>query len=322
MSGVGATARAVEFLASDGYRLRGYAWQAQPDRSGKAPPPGGAQKVARPVVIVNAATSVRCRYYARFADYLSENGCDVVAYDYRGIGVSRHGPLKHLAATWFDWGVLDFEAVLAWVAAEFPGQPVCVAAHSFGGCATGLARSAPDIARIFTVGAQFAHWRDYAVAHRKRMFVRWHIVMPAIAKLFGYFPGKRLGWLEDTPFGVVKDWSSSTPRLEDRPGAANLSFTSSLNRVTAPILAISISDDPFGTIAAVDRLLRYFRASRRTLAQITPASIGEPEIGHFGFFHDRYRATLWPIALAWLRDGKLSLPADGRVVSESEGVMG
>ena len=45
----------------------------------------------RPVVIINAATSLRCRYYSRFADYLYTNGLDVITYDYRGIGESRSG---------------------------------------------------------------------------------------------------------------------------------------------------------------------------------------------------------------------------------------
>ena len=30
----------------------------------------------RPVVIINAATSLRCRYYSRFADYLYTNGLE------------------------------------------------------------------------------------------------------------------------------------------------------------------------------------------------------------------------------------------------------
>jgi hypothetical protein len=34
--------------------------------------------------------------------------------------------------------------------------------------------------------------------------------MPLLTRVFGYFPGKRLGWLEDTPAGVVHDWSTPT----------------------------------------------------------------------------------------------------------------
>lgn len=65
----------------------------------------------RPVVIINAATSVRCRHYSRFADYLFANGLDVITYDYRGIGESRDGSLRGFKASWSDWGMLDFEAI-------------------------------------------------------------------------------------------------------------------------------------------------------------------------------------------------------------------
>lgn len=130
--------------AADGYSLGGFCWRhAQPDPQ-------------RPLVIINAATSVRCRYYARFADYLFAHGCDVLTYDYRGIGESRPASLRGFQASWSDWGRLDFEAMLAHAAAHFPGQPVDVVGHSFGGCAVGLAPSAGQIRRVVMVGAQFA----------------------------------------------------------------------------------------------------------------------------------------------------------------------
>jgi len=70
--------------AADGYRLGGFTWRhASPDP-------------LRPVVIINAATSVRCRHYSRFAAYLFANGFDVIIYDYRGIGESRPKSMRHL----------------------------------------------------------------------------------------------------------------------------------------------------------------------------------------------------------------------------------
>ncbi|SFB00393.1 alpha/beta fold hydrolase [Pseudomonas sp. NFPP24] len=279
--------------AADGHILGGFAW-----RHIRTDP-------ARPVVIINAATSVRCRHYARFADYLFANGFDVITYDYRGIGESRNGSLRHFKASWSDWGVLDFEAMLTRAQREFPGQPIDVVAHSFGGCAAGLAASGAVIRRIVTVGAQFAYWRDYAPSGRWRMFAKWHVVMPLLTALCGYFPGKRLGWLEDTPAGVVRDWSMPTPRYETRPSGralGNLPFS----RVKAQILAISITDDPFGTVAAIERLLGYFDGSERTHLRIAPEDIGENQVGHFAFFRSEYQDRLWPIAMAWLQNGQLA----------------
>jgi predicted alpha/beta hydrolase len=287
--------------AADGFILGGFTWRH------------ASRNSARPVVIINAATSVRCRHYTRFADYLHANGFDIITYDYRGIGESRPASMKGLRASWSDWGALDFEAMLKRAQREFPGQPIDVVAHSFGGCAAGLGASGPVIRRVVTVGAQFAYWRDYAPAHRWRMFGKWHLVMPVLTLLCGYFPGKRLGWLEDTPAGVVRDWSTSTARYEKRPSGQDL-HVKTFAAVKAQILAISISDDPYGTIPAIERLLGYFTHSRKTHLRIAPEDIDQTEVGHFAFFRSAYQATLWPIALSWLQSGELAPGTPGRLV--------
>lgn len=291
-------------IAPDGFILGGFTWR-HPSRD-----------AARPVVIINAATSVRCRHYSRFADYLFAHGFDVITYDYRGIGESRPASLKGLQASWSDWGALDFEAMLKRAQREFPEQPINVVGHSFGGCAAGLGASGQLIRHLVTVGAQFAYWRDYAPAHRWRMFGKWHVVMPLVTMLCGYFPGKRLGWLEDTPAGVVRDWSAPTARYEKRPSGQGI-HVRSFAAVTAKALAISISDDPYGTIPAIERLLAYFTGSTNTHLRIAPEDIGEKEVGHFAFFHSAYQATLWPIALSWLQNGELAPGTPGRTVPRS-----
>jgi predicted alpha/beta hydrolase len=53
-------------------------------------------------VIINSATSVRCRYYSRFASFLFGEGFDVITYDYRGIGESRPVSLRGFDAGWID----------------------------------------------------------------------------------------------------------------------------------------------------------------------------------------------------------------------------
>ncbi|MHA6231958.1 alpha/beta hydrolase family protein [Pseudomonas fluorescens group sp. PF-69] len=290
--------------AEDGFLLGGFTWRH------------AVQDTQRPVVIINAATSVRCRHYSRFADYLFANDFDVITYDYRGIGESRPASLKGLKASWSDWGALDFEAMLKRAQREFPDQPIDVVGHSFGGCAAGLGASGRLIRRLVTVGAQFAYWRDYAPAHRWRMLGKWHVVMPLITMIYGYFPGKRLGWLEDTPAGVVRDWSTPTARYERRPSGQDLHIRN-FAAVTAKALAISVSDDPYGTIPAIERLLGYFTHASNTHLRIAPEDIGEKEVGHFAFFRSAYQATLWPIALSWLQNGELAPGTPGRTVPRS-----
>lgn len=269
-------------------------------------------------MIVCAATSVRCRYYSRFAHYLFNHGFEVMLFDYRGIGESRTGSLRGFKASWSDWGVLDFQAMLERAQREWPGQPIDVLGHSFGGCAAGLAASSSKIRRLLTVGAQFAYWRDYSATERWQMLFKWHALMPFLTLLCGYFPGKRLGWLEDTPSGVVRDWSALSPHYEQRPSGRSVARsnpTLPFASVSAQTLAIGLTDDPFGTVPAIERLLSYFSHAPRTHLRISPQQIGETDIGHFGFFHSRFQHNLWPIALHWLQHGALPEQVPGQVLA-------
>ncbi len=285
--------------ASDGCPISGLIWHR--DEPGRA----------RKLVVVIPATSVSCAFYSRFAEYLFSNGYDVATFDYRGIGLSRPKHLRGFRADWVDWGAMDVEAVLAHLGTMYPGVDISIVAHSIGGLTMGMAPSAAKVRRIVTVAAQYAYWRDYHPDHRLAMLLRWHVAMPVLTALCGYFPGKRLGWLEDTPAGIVWDWTRMGPDFEnslrknsyvgiEREGDL---LRARLARVTAPILAISFEDDPFGTKIAIERLLRYFTASVRVRRRISPGDIGESAIGHFGFFQKRFAARLWPIALEFLNGG-------------------
>jgi predicted alpha/beta hydrolase len=280
--------------AADGYALRGRAW----------------------------LTSVRCEYYGRFAAFLHGRGFDVYTYDYRGIGNSRPASLRGFEADWLHWGGLDFEAVLRAAAGASPGQPVHVVGHSAGGFLVGLAPSNALVERVFMVGAQYAYWPDYLGRRRLGMLLRWHLLMPLLTAAFGYFPGKRLGWLEDTPRGVVRDWTARHARFEDayRGGARALDDAARADLVRrfaamrAQILALGLDDDEYGTVAAVQRLLRYFGGSRVTHLHLSAAAAGMAPVGHFGFFHARHERSLWPLALEWLQHGRVAPPGGGQLI--------
>lgn len=301
--------------AADGFAIKGFFWRH-----------AGTSRGTRPVVIINPATSVRCRYYFRFAVFLFEQGFDVIAYDYRGIGESRPATLRGFGACWIDWGRLDFDAVLRHTKRSFPGQPIDVVAHSVGGFILGFAQSNHRIRRVVTVGAQYAYWRDYAAGTKLRMIAKWHVAMPLLTVLFGYFPGKKMGWLEDTPKGIVRDWIFSREHFEDTwLGRASARYpdkhvlVQQFAAVTAPMLAVSVTDDEFGTIPAVERLLAYFSHSPRAHLRISPASIAEPAIGHFGFFNSRFEQKLWQVPLQWLKFGQLPAGCPGVLITPEQG---
>lgn len=284
-------AEAVGIICQDGVRLGGHLWT-----------PGGNSGCGG--VVINPATGVLARYYHPYARFLAGHGFTVLTYDYRGIGQSRPVTLHGCTYRWADWGEQDFAAVLGFLHAHVPDGPKLVVGHSIGGFLPGFAYNAPLIDRMLTVGAQYAYWRDYARARRLRLFLKWHMAMPSLTALCGYFPGKTLGWLEDLPAGVARDWSFRRSRMElSHPSKDRAGILQRFAAVTADILAISVTDDDIGTPQAIRRALRYYRNARPVEVALSPADLSLDRIGHFSLFHTRHAAGFWLDSLLWLREG-------------------
>lgn len=281
----------TRIICSDGVELGGHWWKGQ----GRDLPG---------TVIINPATGVLARYYHRYASFLAMHGFDVLTYDYRGIGASRPAKLRGSRYSWRDWGERDFEAALRHAAGREPASPILVVGHSIGGFLPGYAERASQIHRMLTVGAQHAYWPDYLTGRRLGLLLKWHLAMPALTALFGYFPGRRLGWLEDLPADVVWSWSFGGKRVEQRlPQADRRTVLGRFAVVRAPILAVGVTDDHFGTRPAIRRALDYYVAAAQTKVMLEPRDLGFDRIGHFDLFHARHASGFWLDTLLWLRDG-------------------
>lgn len=292
-------------IAADQYPLGATEWRHGGDTRG------------RNVVIIVPATSVKARYYHRFAEYLFASGCDVVTFDYRGIGASRPADMRAIDASYLEWGRHDVEAILKHVVARYPGQPIDIVAHSIGGFTLGIAPSSHRVRRMLTVGAQIAYWPDYVLRKRLQMMLRWHLFMPLVAQLFGYFPGTRLGWIEDTPLGVVKQWSAFHRNFDRKPWKRHRNDPSLpllFELFRGETLAISIADDEWGTRSAILRLLRLYTKAQKYHLHLAPADIGESEIGHFAYFNQKFADSLWPLALRWIQTGSMPDPFQSRIL--------
>ncbi|WP_331317213.1 alpha/beta fold hydrolase [Methylobacterium mesophilicum] len=288
----GAGPRAMAITCRDGYRLNGRLWR-----------PDTCRAPVRGSVVVNPATGVRARYNRAYARFLAERGFAVLTYDYRGIGDSRPARLRGCGIRWRDWGELDFDAAVRWIRDREAG-PLMVVGHSFGGFLPDFAEAAGAVDRILTVGAQFACRHDYRAVDRLEMIAKWHLLMPSVTAAMGYFPGHRLGWIEDLPAGVAYEWAFRGRRMEaSYPAADRPALLARFAAVRAPILAVGVPDDPFGTPAAIRRGLGYYVSSPRIEAQLTPSAIGAEAPGHFGLFNARRSGRFWTDTLRWLGDG-------------------
>lgn len=263
------------------------------------------------VALINAGAGIDSRYYERFAAFLANSGIPTVIYDYRGIGRSRPESMRGFDASVEYWGSKDCAAVLEWLANRFPGAKRLLIGHSIGGFLTGFAPNGHLIDQMVLIGAHTGYWGDYAPFARPWMYVLWHVWMPLVTRVVGYFPGRRLHLLEDLPRGVALEWAARrhpdfwwnarTP--EGLPDTARINeVLARFGAIRARVLAVRFADDPFATESATKRVLSLFSGCVATQWLLTRADAGGQRIGHFGFFRSRFRDSLWPRVLRWVQE--------------------
>jgi predicted alpha/beta hydrolase len=248
------------------------------------------------VVLVNAATGVPRQFYKYFAAYLRDHGWTTLTYDYRGIGGSVPASLRGFDARMRDWALIDMPALIDWICAELRPRRLFSIGHSFGGQGIGLIEDPHRITAMVGVSAQSGYWGVQGGAERYRARFAVTVLIPALTRLFGYFPWSRFAAGEDLPAGVALEWARWCRDHDYLLGDETLP----LERYTAfdaPILAYSIDDDDWGTSRAVDDMMRAY--SNVTRRHLVPADYGLDKLGHMGFFRQGSEAV-WDETIAWL----------------------
>ncbi|HUQ75382.1 MAG TPA: alpha/beta fold hydrolase, partial [Burkholderiales bacterium] len=246
--------------------------------------------------LILPATGVPQSYYAKFASYLAGRGFSVLTFDYRGIGRSLSGDIRKLGARMQDWALLDAAAALAFLSA----RKVSIVGHSFGGQALGLLPEPERIAAALIVGSQSGYWRNWPALGQAWMWPATHFALPGVANLLGYFPAKRLGFGEDLPKGVALQWASWCRHPRYLVGA--LGVEDAYARLRAPLRAYAISDDPFAPLRAVEALAALYPNCPWETRKVVPRELGVKSLGHFGFFRERFRDSLWRESANWLEN--------------------
>jgi predicted alpha/beta hydrolase len=242
-------------------------------------------------VLVHSATACPQRFYESFARHLARSGLRVFTYDYRGIGKSRSGSLRGASVTMADWALIDARAMHAYIEAHYPGMPLAILGHSFGGQLVGLLDEARQASAAVFVGAQLGYYGFWPEPQASLLRNLWKYVVPGLCGVLGYFP-KQSGMGEDLPQGVALQWA----RWCSSPDYLISEFPEARDRFAAfdrPVLSYSFSDDAYAPARAVDALYGLLPAARVTSRRIRPSALGAGPIGHFGFFRPRVGAKLW-----------------------------
>lgn len=251
------------------------------------------------VLIINSATAVDKKLYHHYAAYMAKNGYQVITYDYRGIAGSRPKKLSGFKASFTDWGQKDFSGVIDYAKKKFPNHKIVTLGHSIGGTIIGMTEKSTEISGIINIGAQTAYYKDWSKKQRTKIYFLWHIVFPMITNLFGYFPGKKLGLLEDVPKGVIEQWNNRRRHADMKKQMEAIGITFYYDTCTSKLLTLGVEDDPIGTRPAITRIHDLFEKSDKEIKMIQLHEIPTDKIGHFGFFSRKFKHTLWAKTLIW-----------------------
>jgi predicted alpha/beta hydrolase len=277
------------------------------------------------VVVVACGAGIAARFYRGLARYLAAQGAAVLTFDYRGIGASRQGSIRNLKGGMEYWGAFDLGAALEEAGARHPSLALAAVAHSVGTLLIGAALDAAKLSRLVFLGPHTGYWRDYERRRRKLLYLVWHVMMPALTKRVGYFPGHLLRLGEDLPPQVALDWAARLqPELVVNPKDA-LRFAGILERyrdVRADTLAISISDDAFAPPDAASRLLSMYPNISVVREVVTPASIECRRLGHFGFLRRSTGEYFWARVATWLIPNSLGPDCDLNTLTTVSSVSG
>lgn len=252
------------------------------------------------VVLVNCATAVKRTFYARFALWLANQGYDVVTYDYRGIGGSRpSGSFRDFKGTLTQWGADDFAGALEWICRERGVDRVQLIGHSIGGQLIGLAHNAQRVSAAFCIASQSGEWRLWpTLGGKAKMALYMYAMFPVVGAALGYIPG-RFGMGEDLPYTVAGEWARwcrTRGYLLGDDGSRRRLYS----EITAPIVAISFTDDFYAPQETVAEWLRFFPNAQKVHRHLAPADVGARAVGHFGFFRATAEQTMWPQVTQWL----------------------
>jgi predicted alpha/beta hydrolase len=256
-------------------------------------------------VVFNAGGGLSSLRYRHFLRFLARQGLPVLAYDYRGVGISRPASWRGFDAGIEDWCELDQVSAIEAMRARFPAARLSSVSHSIGCMIAAAAPNAPMLHQMVLVAPHTAYWGDYLQPWRWPMAFMWHVLMPATARVVGYFPASRLGLGDDLPRRVALQWASRrTP--DYRPGAAGgdrARETVALDRMarlTVPALVISITDDAFAPEIAIRRFLMGMSNAPAVRRRIESPTTGGRQFGHYGYFR-RFASDLWPVACRFIK---------------------
>jgi predicted alpha/beta hydrolase len=178
--------------------------------------------------------------------------------------------------------------------------------HSVGGQMFGIADNNHTASAMLLIGSQTAEWRVWPGLSKYRLLLVYYAAIPMLTRVYGYFPSSKVGMGEDLPPQIALEWARIGRTRGYIRGAFGPAYADLFKNFRGRMLAYSFSDDWYAPKEAVDGLLGYYEAAERSHRHVRPKELAVRKIGHFGFFRETFRDTLWRDTADWLKSAAAS----------------
>ena len=229
-----------------------------------------------PAVLMLPGMGISARNLIPLGQALEPLGVRLLIHEWRGNGSSSIRARRGV-----DWGydaLLDLDLPAALDAAyDAAGSDVTVAGHSLGSqLACLLAAHHPNrVERLLLIAGGSPYWRCYPPLTGLALLGMLHL-LPAIGRVVGYYPGRRLGFAGTEARQLMMDWARTGRTGRYAWGRPLRDEEPTLAELTVPVHVIAMEHDGFVPRASTDWLLSKLPACPVSRAC---AGMGEPALG-------------------------------------------
>ncbi len=251
-----------------------------------------SKESSSPIVICMPAMGVPAKYYEPLALNLVERGFNVITADLRGIGFSSIRASRAIDFGYHEMVTYDWPAIIDEAKSRFPGSPVFLSGHSLGGQLNALyaGKNAGHVDGLILISTGSIYYRGWAFPKNMGVLLGTQFTR-LISKVWGYLPGKQLGFGGREARTVIRDWAHSalTGRYEIVSNSHD--FEASLKKMETRVLVISLDGDQLAPQQSVKNLYNKMEE-----AEILHLHLGEDVMDRRGLNHFKWVQHSRPIA--------------------------
>ncbi|WP_266160067.1 alpha/beta fold hydrolase [Dyella silvatica] len=229
------------------------------------------------------AMGVAAKHYLPLAQALAARGIAVALHEWRGIGSSNQRAGRRCDWAYRELLTQDIPAGLALARAQLPSSTGClIGGHSLGGQLASLYASLhpAEVAGIVLVASGSPYWRRFKHGW---LIGLGYVVAPWLARLWGRFPGRQIGFAGNEARHVIADWARSG--RSGRYAAAGMAknFEQQLLALEQPVLGLRMRDDWFNPAASMNSLLGKMPKAPHEHEVIEPHDLQGIAADHFSW---------------------------------------